>query len=55
MQLESLCEREKITRKTADIHFLQVLGLQDDDGQFAGRGYVAQGEADVAQLVFLRK
>ena len=41
------------TGKSSDVHFLQVLGFEDDDGEFTGRGHVTQREADVAQLIFL--
>ena len=42
------------TGKSSDVHFLQVLGFEDDDGEFTGRGHVTQREADVAQLIFLQ-
>ena len=42
------------TGKSSDVHFLQVLGFEDNDGEFTGRGHVTQREADVAQLIFLQ-
>ena len=42
-----------LTGKSSDVHFLQVLGLQDDNCQFTSRRDIAEREADVAQLVFL--
>ena len=39
-----------ITREAADVHLLEVLGLQDDGGQLARVWHVAEGEADVAEL-----
>lgn len=44
-----------LTRKSTDIHLLEVLGLQDADSEFAGSGHVAQGDADVSQLLRLRR
>ena len=44
---------QKPTRKSSDVHLLEVLSFQDDDGQLAGRGNVAKRETDVSQLVLL--
>lgn len=41
------------TWQSSHIHLLQVLGLQDTDGEFAGGGDVAQRDANVSQLLRL--
>lgn len=52
--IKSTTRRTKLTRETTDVHLLQVLGFQDDYGQLAGSGHVAEGEANVSQLSVLR-
>lgn len=37
--------------QAADVHFLQVLRLQDDHRQLAGRGHISKRETNIAQLV----
>lgn len=44
-----------LTRQSSNVHLLQVLGFQDDDGEFAGCGHVPEREADVAKLVVLQR
>lgn len=41
------------TWQSSHIHFLQVLGLQDADGEFASGGDVTQRDANVTQLLRL--
>lgn len=41
------------TWQSSHIHFLQVLGLQDTDGEFASGGDVTQRDANVTQLLRL--
>ena len=38
------------TRESADVHLLEVLSLEDDDGELSRVWHVTQREADVAQL-----
>lgn len=42
-----------LTWQATDIHLLQVLGLQNDHGQFASSGHIPQRETDVTQLLLL--
>ena len=39
-----------LTRQAADIHLLEVLSLEDDDGELARVWHVTQREANVTEL-----
>lgn len=38
------------TGQSADVHLLEVLSLEDDDGELSRVWHITQREADVAQL-----